>query len=77
MLVKELQSLGLSVELLHEDEEQPMLAEPSDELTIDGEILSEMEAMEWVLDVEGGVGGGVGHHAPHRRKRRGRPVPHG
>ena len=56
VLVKELQSLGLSVELLHEDEEQPMLAEPSDELTIDSEILSEMEAMEWVLDVEAGSG---------------------
>ncbi len=52
VLVKELQSLGLSVELLHEDEEQPMLAEPTDELTVDSEVLSEMDAMEWMMDVD-------------------------
>ena len=49
---RELQSLGLSVELLHEDEEQPMLAEPTDELTVDSEVLSEMDAMEWMMDVD-------------------------
>ena len=52
VLVKELQSLGLSVELLHEDEEQPMLTEPTDELTVDSEVLSEMDAMEWMMDVD-------------------------
>ena len=52
VLVKELQSLGLSVELLHEEEEQPMLAEPTDELTVEGEILSEMDAMGWMMDVD-------------------------
>ena len=52
VLVKELQSLGLSVELLHEEEEQPMLAEHSDELTVEGEILSEMDAMGWMMEVD-------------------------
>jgi DNA-directed RNA polymerase subunit beta len=43
VLVKELQSLGLSVELLHEEVDQPMLQDALEPVTIEGEILEELD----------------------------------
>tara|TARA_Y100000590_G_scaffold342055_1_gene390458 strand:+ start:3497 stop:7336 length:3840 start_codon:yes stop_codon:yes gene_type:complete len=51
VLVKELQSLGLSVELLQEDEAQPMLEESSDTNNIDSDVIEEFEGMV-VEDIE-------------------------
>jgi DNA-directed RNA polymerase subunit beta len=51
VLVKELQSLGLSVELLQEDEAQPMLEESSDTNNIDRDVIEEFESMV-VEDIE-------------------------
>ena len=51
VLVKELQSLGLSVELLQEDEAQPMLEESSDINNIDNDVIEEFEGMV-VEDIE-------------------------
>jgi DNA-directed RNA polymerase subunit beta len=45
VLVKELQSLGLSIELLQEDEAQPMLEESADTTNIDKDVIEEFEAM--------------------------------
>ncbi len=51
VLVKELQSLGLSVELLQEDEAQPMLEESSDTNNIDSDVIEEFASMV-VEDIE-------------------------
>jgi len=51
VLVKELQSLGLSVELLQEDEAQPMLEESSDTNNVDSDVIEEFEGMV-VEDIE-------------------------
>jgi DNA-directed RNA polymerase subunit beta len=40
VLVKELQALGLSVELLHEEDDQPMLQDAIETVTIEGEVTS-------------------------------------
>jgi DNA-directed RNA polymerase subunit beta len=48
VLVKELQSLGLSVELLHEEDEQPMLENVTEPVTVEGEIIDEVDVANWV-----------------------------
>jgi DNA-directed RNA polymerase subunit beta len=53
VLVKELQSLGLSVELLHEDDGQPMLQDATETVTVEGEIIDEVEAaVNWIEEVD-------------------------
>ncbi|MBF8266494.1 MAG: DNA-directed polymerase subunit beta [Dehalococcoidia bacterium] len=46
VLVKELQSLGLSVELLHEEADQPILPEALKPITVQGEVIVEQEELE-------------------------------
>jgi DNA-directed RNA polymerase subunit beta len=60
VLVKELQSLGLSVELLHEEDDQPMLQEAVEPVTIKGEVTYEVHEindngidMESTVEVDG------------------------
>ena len=53
VLVKELQSLGLSVELLHEEDDQPMLQDATETVTVEGEIIDEVEAaVNWIEEVD-------------------------
>ena len=51
VLVKELQSLGLSVELLHEEEDQPMLEDATEPVTVEGEIIDKVDVANWVEEV--------------------------
>ena len=51
VLVKELQSLGLSVELMHEEDDQPMLEAAIEPVTVEGEIIDEGAAVNWVGEV--------------------------
>jgi DNA-directed RNA polymerase subunit beta len=46
VLVKELQSLGLSVELLHEEDEQPMLQDAVETVTVEGEIIDDIDGLD-------------------------------
>ena len=46
VLVKELQSLGLSVELLHEEDDQPMLQDAMETVTVEGEIIDDIEEVD-------------------------------
>ena len=58
VLVKELQSLGLSVELLHEEEDQPMLQDTVEPITVEGEIIDDINGIEEVdgnLDLDIGL----------------------
>ena len=43
VLVKELQSLGISVELLHEEEDRPMLEDAVEPITVEGEVIDESD----------------------------------
>ncbi|MFH1559809.1 MAG: DNA-directed RNA polymerase subunit beta [Chloroflexota bacterium] len=56
VLVKELQSLGLSVELLHEEDDQPMLQDATESVTIEGEII---DGVNWVDGVDEKNGNGI------------------
>ena len=51
VLLKELQSLGLSVELMHEEDDQPMLEAAIEPVTVEGEIIDEGAAVNWVGEV--------------------------
>ena len=52
VLVKELQSLGLSVELLHEEDDQPMLQDATEPVTVEGEIIDEVDGVSWLDELE-------------------------
>ena len=51
VLVKELQSLGLSVELIHEEDDQPMLEAAIEPVTVEGGIIDEGDAVNLVGEV--------------------------
>jgi DNA-directed RNA polymerase subunit beta len=68
VLVKELQSLGLSVELFHKEDEQLMLEDATEQVTVDGEIIDEVGVASWVgevneVDETGGVNEEIGNDA--------------
>jgi len=52
VLVKELQSLGISVELLHEEDEQPMLQDATEPVTVEGEVIDELAGVNWLNEVD-------------------------
>jgi DNA-directed RNA polymerase subunit beta len=51
VLVKELQSLGISVELLHEEDEQPILQDGTEPVTVEGEVIDELTGVNWLNEV--------------------------
>ena len=53
VLVKELQSLGLAVELLHDEPDQRMLAESVESVMVDGEVIEELEELGDLSDLSG------------------------
>lgn len=54
VLVKELQSLGLSVDLMHEEYEQPMLEDSEESFSVDGEIIGDVDTVD-LLDEFGDI----------------------
>ena len=53
VLVKELQSLGLAVELLYDEPDQRMLAESVEPVMVDGEVIEELEDLGDLSDLSG------------------------
>ena len=53
VLVKELQSLGLSVELLQDESEQIMLADAAESVMVDGEVIAESDDDDDLADLVG------------------------
>ncbi len=53
VLVKELQSLGLSVELLQDESEQMMLADAAESVMVDGEVIAESDDDDDLADLVG------------------------
>ncbi|MQF48875.1 DNA-directed RNA polymerase subunit beta [SAR202 cluster bacterium AC-647-N09_OGT_505m] len=62
VLVKELQSLGLSVDLLHDEDGQPMLQDITEPITVEGEIIADLDlelGLDLDLDLDLGLGLGI------------------
>ena len=53
VLVKELQSLGLSVELLQDETEQLMLADAAEAVMVEGEVIEELGDLDDLEDLAG------------------------